>query len=183
MLTSGYFYKNSKGEIIMKNEKPDVLASVESLFLSWTFKAMFSHEDSDPTSKRDELLESSFYAKLLIHKLEWAGVDIVIPDELLGIIALCSSTPAEVQMIAVDIFDAALERNDFTTFPKGYVVKSFDFSYAFPDEFPITEIYPFMKEKYDKKWDDQKIPADKRGIFRTDNLYDTMEFWKKYRSE
>lgn len=165
-----------------KHEKPDVLEDVEKLFLAWTFKGIFSHEETDHTSKRDELIESSFYAKLLIRKLEWAGIDIVIPDELLGIIVLCSSTPAEVQMITVDIFDAALERNSFTTFPKGYVVKSFDFSYAFPDVFPITDVYPSMKERYNKKWDDQKIPADKRKT-ATDNLYDTMEFWKKYRSE
>ena len=167
----------------MKNEKPDVLEYVEKVFLSWTYNSCFCSDDKPNTSKREELLKSSFYAKLIINKLEWAGVDVVIPDELLGIVVLCSSTPAEVQMIIVDVLDAALERNGFDVFPKGYVVKSFDFSYAFPDEFPITEIYPSMKEKYNRKWDDQKIPADKRGIFRTDNLYDTTEFWKKYRSE
>lgn len=164
------------------NEKPDVLEYVEKAFLSWTYNSCFYPDASANTSKREELIKSSFYAKLIIRKLEWAGVDVVIPDELLGIVVLCSSTPAEVQMIMVDVLDAALERNRFDTFPKGYVLKSFDFSYAFPNEFPITEVYPSMKERYNKKWDDQKIPADKRKT-ATDNLYDTMEFWEKYRSK
>ena len=123
---------------------------------------------------KDEILKSSFLAKVLAKKIEVMGLDVIVSNELLSIIVLCSETPAEVQMIFTDILDGVLEAYKIDKLPKEYKITPFDFVYVYPDKFPITCLYPDVKERYNKKWDDQKI----NGI----NSYDTYKFWEKYRS-
>ena len=88
------------------------------------------------------------------------------------IIALCSESPAEVQMIMVDILDKIYENND-NHIPKHYVITPMDFSLTFPVKFPATMQYPEMKARYNRKWDEQKTPD-------RENSYDTKVFWSKY---
>lgn len=143
---------------------------IRILLMSW-FNNM---NNSESKLSKDKILESSFLAKVLVKKIEAMGLDVIVPNELLSIIILCSETPAEVQMIFTDILDGVLEANKIDKLPKEYKITPFDFIYAYPNKFPITCLYPDVKEKYNKKWDDQKI----NGM----NSYDTYEFWEKYRS-
>ena len=144
---------------------------IQILLMSWLNNM---NNPSKSKLSKDEILESSFLAKVLVKKIEAMGLDIIVPNELLSIIILCSETPAEVQMIFTDILDGVLEAYKIDKLPKEYKITPFDFVYVYPDKFPITCLYPDVKERYNKKWDDQKI----NGI----NSYDTYEFWEKYRS-
>lgn len=142
---------------------------IRILLMSW-----LNNMNNESKLSKDKILESSFLAKVLVKKIEAMGLDVIVPNELLSIIILCSETPAEVQMIFTDILDGVLEANKIDKLPKEYKITPFDFIYVYPDKFPITCLYPDVKEKYNKKWDDQKI----NGM----NSYDTYEFWEKYRS-
>lgn len=141
---------------------------IRILLMSW-----FNNMNNESKLSKDKILESSFLAKVLAKKIEAMGLDVIVPNELLSIIILCSETPAEVQMIFTDILDGVLEANKIDKLPKEYKITPFDFIYTYPDKFPITCLYPDVKERYNKKWDDQKI----NGM----NSYDTYEFWEKYR--
>ena len=141
---------------------------IRILLMSW-----LNNMNNESKLSKDKILESSFLAKVLVKKIEAMGLDVIVPNELLSIIILCSETPAEVQMIFTDILDGVLEANKIDKLPKEYKITPFDFIYTYPDKFPITCLYPDVKEKYNKKWDDQKI----NGM----NSYDTYEFWEKYR--
>ena len=147
-----------------------VLEDVSKVFMYWNFMA---NSDDYVPCKGDEELEDLFFVKLIKKKLEWAGIDIVIPDALSIILSYCAETPAEVQMIMVDILDEVLTAND-NSIPRGYVVTPMDFSMAFPTRFPITSEFLIVKEEYNNKWDAQKVDGA--------NSYDTMEFWEKYKN-
>lgn len=154
----------------MHNEFVETIAKT---FLEWSATDLLDH-DANCTNNRDEIMNRSFLGKLIIKKLEWAGVDVIVPDLCLIIIVLCSETPAEVQMIMTDLLDGTLKRNNFTRFPKNYKITSSDFSYTFSNKFPIVSEYKEIKDMYNKKWDDQKVDGR--------NMYDTIEFWDKYKS-
>lgn len=147
-----------------------VLEDVSKVFMYWNFMA---NSDDYVPCKDDEELEDLFFVKLIKKKLEWAGIDIVIPDALSIILTYCAETPAEVQMIMVDILDEVLMANN-NSIPRGYIVTPMDFSMAFPIRFPITSEFPSVKEDYNNKWDAQKVDGA--------NSYDTPEFWEKYKN-
>ena len=147
-----------------------VLENVSNVFVYWNLMA---NSDNYVPCKGDEELEDFFFVKLIKKKLEWAGIDIVIPDALSVILSYCAETPAEVQMIMVDILDEVLIANN-NSIPRGYVITPTDFSMAFPIRFPITSEFPSVKEDYNNKWDAQKVDGA--------NSYDTPEFWEKYKN-
>ena len=153
----------------MTENNDSILSVVSKVFISW---AIMEKEDYEPCTNIPEL-ENEFFVKLIKEKLKWAGVDIVIPDALAIILDYCSETPAEVQMITVDILDTILKNND-GSIPKGYVITTNDFSLTFPVKFPITGFFPSAKEEYNQKWDEQKDGGA--------NTYDTLEFWAKYKN-
>ena len=155
----------------------ELLLGISKLFLTWTSEEFKG--DKEKLKEYDPEVADLFEVQILRKKLEWAGVDVIIPDYCALIIASCADTPAEVQMIATEILDAAMQNNNNDKLPRGYVITTNDLCNAFDQAFPIVSIYPQIKEHYDKKWDDQKI-KDRTGII--DNQYDTLEFWEKYKN-
>ena len=153
----------------MMNEEMDMIEGIGKIFVYWNIKA--NDSEYNPEEYDDEINNYPL-VKILRKKLEWGGVDVVIPDYLAMIIALCSESPAEVQMIMVDILDKIYENND-NHIPKHYVITPMDFSLTFPVKFPATMQYPEMKARYNRKWDEQKTPD-------RENSYDTKVFWSKY---
>ena len=153
----------------MMNEEMDMIEGIGKIFVYWNIKA--NDSEYNPEEYDDEINNYPL-VKILRKKLEWGGVDVVIPDYLAMIIALCSESPAEVQMIMVDILDKIYENND-NHIPKHYVITPMDFSLTFPVKFPATMQYPEMKARYNRKWDEQKTPD-------RENSYDTKAFWSKY---
>ena len=153
----------------MMNEEMDMIEGIGKIFVYWNIKA--NDSEYNPEEYDDEINNYPL-VKILRKKLEWGGVDVVIPDYLAMIIALCSESPAEVQMIMVDILDKIYENND-NHIPKHYVITPMDFSLTFPVKFPATMQYPEMKARYNRKWDEQKTP-------NRENSYDTKAFWSKY---
>ena len=153
----------------MMNEEMDMIEGIGKIFVYWNIKA--NDSEYNPEEYDDEINDYPL-VKILRKKLEWGGVDVVIPDYLAMIIALCSESPAEVQMIMVDILDKIYENND-NHIPKHYVITPMDFSLTFPVKFPATMQYPEMKARYNRKWNEQKTPD-------RENSYDTKAFWSKY---
>ena len=153
----------------MMNEEMDMIEGIGKIFVYWNIKA--NDSEYNPEEYDDEINNYPL-VKILRKKLEWGGVDVVIPDYLAMIIALCSESPAEVQMIMVDILDKIYENND-NHIPKHYVITPMDFSLTFPVKFPVTMQYPKMKARYNRKWNEQKTPD-------RENSYDTKAFWSKY---
>ena len=100
-----------------------VLEDVSKVFMYWNFMA---NSDDYVPCKGDKELEELFFVKLIKKKLKWAGIDIVIPDALSIILSYCAETPADVQMIMVDILDEVLISNN-NSIPRGYVVTPMDF--------------------------------------------------------
>ena len=154
----------------MMNEEMDMIEAIGNIYIHWNIDAV-KNGGYNPEEYDDEVNDYPL-VKILRKKLEWGGVDVVIPDYLAMIIALCSESPAEVQMIMVDILDKIYENND-NCIPKHYVITPTDFSLAFPVKFPATMYYPEMKARYNRKWDEQKTP-------NRENSYDTKAFWSKY---
>lgn len=154
----------------MMNEEMDMIEAIGNIYIHWNIDAV-KNEGYNPEEYDDEINDYPL-VKILRKKLEWGGVDVVIPDYLVMIIALCSESPAEVQMIMVDILDKIYENND-NHIPKHYVITPIDFSITFPVKFPATMQYPEMKARYNRKWDEQKTP-------NRENSYDTKAFWSKY---
>lgn len=162
--------------------KNDLIENLNLVFISWFMKTNKHVSVEDLTSKREEIMKNVFFAEILIKRLAWAKVDVVIPDELLIIISACAETPAEVLMITTDIFDDIMNIHNYDKLPVGYVITPTDFSHAFPFNYPITSIYKEMKDRYNKKWDNQKIKPEDMKDYIIDNMYDTKEFWEKYKN-
>ena len=93
---------------------------------------------------------------------------------LLLILNICTEgNPGQFQIILKDLFNIIKQHKG--PIPKGYVIKSEDFSFCFLDTFPITEI-PNINDKYEKLWEEQKKVTT--HFLDADNLCDTIEWWK-----
>lgn len=122
----------------------------------------------------DEEINKLFLTQVIRKKFEVFGIDIVLPDELLAIITICTnSNPGQGQILLKYILDDIKNRKG--PIPKGYVVKSEDFVNAFESKFPILHQFKALNTKFQKLWDAQKKPSVLP--FETDNKCDTPEWW------
>ena len=62
--------------------------------------------------------------------------------------------------------------------PENYVITADDFGMCFQDSFPIMAISA-NKESYEILWDQQKKLGDNDKPWESDNLCDTVEWWKE----
>jgi hypothetical protein len=145
------------------------------LFMMW-IKKEYENEDM---SVYDEELSKAFIFQVIRKKFEVFNIDIVLPDELLAIITTCTnSNPGQSQIILKYILDDIKNRKG--PIPKGYVITTNDFSNAFNSDFPILHEFKYMNEKFQKLWDEQKIP---RATSWSDNKCDTPEWWLEVMEE
>ena len=160
------------------SENENIVDVVAGIFMNWV---MHEHNPTYDPTEMNEDINSYFLIKVLKSKLEWAGVDIVIPDFLSCIIALCVENPAEVQMMMVEILEKIKEKKG--CIPRHYIVTSNDFVNTFMMKFPIVSQFPEVKAKYDRKWSAQKL-QDQQDIdsYYTDNMYDTKDFWLAFKN-
>ena len=147
---------------------------VARLFLMWGMAE--KSKEYDPEYYDKEINEYPLI-KILKHKLEWAGVDIVLPDYLTSILATCANSPGYIQLIMVDLLDYIYEKHG--SIPKHYIVAPIDFICTFNNRFPVIEAYSDIAEEYSRKWDAQKL--EERTPLN-DNKIDTHEFWSKYKN-
>ena len=125
-------------------------------------------------TKHDEDIIKEFIPSILLKKFKVFNIDIVLPDELLILLTLCSdSNPGLVQAILMDLLESIKDKNG--PIPKGYIITAYDFAFAFPNEFPIIKDETILN-KYIKKYDTE---IKRRGY----NLCDTPDFWLKYMEE
>jgi len=161
---------------MMSEDDLEFEQSLTKLFVRWSIAS--SKAGYNPKDDNFKEINDDFLIKVLTKKLEWGGVNVVLPDYMLVLLASCAETPAQIQMFMVDILDVVLNNND-GKIPVGYIIKPTDFAEAFPEAFPSPHLYPAVARKYDAKWDEQKIKNRTSG---TDNSYDTLEFWSKYKN-
>lgn len=113
-------------------------------------------------------------ANILRKKIEACGIKIILPDNLLAIIEICTDgNPGVSQLILKEVLEKAKERCN-GSIPEGYTIQTWDFSLTFPNSFPILE-KPEIYQEYKKKWDAQKIP--RKSTWSSDNACDTKEWW------
>lgn len=157
---------------LMSNEEKEIIEIKEmcgKILANW----IISNGKKDFT-KHDEDIVGQFIPAILLTKFTAFGVDIVLPDELLILLMLCSDgNPGLVQAILMDLLESIKDKNG--PIPKGYVISAYDFALAFPFEFPIIKDETILN-KYVEKYDTK---IKRRGY----NLCDTPEFWLKYMEE
>ena len=155
------------------NEKKDIQETVDlcsRMLLAWIMR------DSNPREHNEELLNELFTPRVLLKKFEVFDIDIVLPDDLLCIIAICcNENPGQAQLILKELLLSI--KKHMGPIPKGYVVTPEDFSLAYPFSFPIMSI-PEQNSKFESLWIGQKIERDKDRP-GSDNLCDTVEWWKE----
>lgn len=123
----------------------------------------------------DKECANMFTSRMILKKFELFGIDIVLPDLLLLILAICTDVnPGQFQIILKDLLNNIKARKG--PIPPGYIITTDDFSLCFMSDFPITEI-SYINEKYYKLWDGQKKQRTKP--MESDNLCDTVDWWKE----
>lgn len=112
-----------------------------------------------------EYNSTSFIAKVLRNKLKEFQVPIEIPDYLLILIELCtSSNPGISQVMLKEIM------SHIPDLEPGYEIESSDFTRVYPSNYPIMDDNPKWEKHFEELWLAQK---DKEG----NNLCDTPEWW------
>lgn len=152
-------------------EKTNLCARV---LISWAFK-----DSANVVYKNSKDVVSSFIGSVLLGKLECirkeTGIMIVIPDELIVIIDICTnSNPGVSQIILKEILESVVKRKG--KIKNGQAITSTDFSLCFAKGYPILEIESINKE-YMKKWDNQKISDEEWELLKSDNKCDTLSWW------
>lgn len=151
-------------------EKKDLCSKI---FITWM---IMEREGEDMSNHKDEINEI-FSAKILLKKFKVFDIDIVLPDYLLLLLDVCvDGNPGQIQIVLKDLLNHI--KNNRGSIPAGYVITSTDFAYCFANDFPIMDI-PEINEKYHKLWDGQKKERTKSSPFESDNLCDTIEWWKE----
>lgn len=138
------------------------------LLMSW----MLSGSDDAPHSfqgNNPELINGGDPLSTILHnKLEWAGLQINVPDELYLLMSLCTQSPGGIQVMMHEILEK------IPNLKQGYTVTPMDFVRLYPMEFPIcTE--PKWSKHFEEIWDAQKIERSSPGA--SDNACDTREYW------
>jgi hypothetical protein len=136
------------------------------LLMNWTFLTLASPEfrgnDPELISGGDPL------SSILYKKLEWAGLNINIPNELFLIMSICSRSPGGIQVLCHELLSS------IENLHQGYTITPNDFCKLYPTQFPIFQIDKWQKH-FDKEWEKQKIKDAPR--FASDNQCDTKEYW------
>lgn len=139
--------------------------------IAWT---MIEQEGKD-MSIHDKEVENMFTSQMILKKFNVFGIDIILPDLLLLILAICvDGNPGQFQIILKDLLNNIKKRTG--PIQAGYTITTWDFSLCFMNDFPIIDI-PHINDKYRKLWDGQK--KQKAQPWETDNLCDTPEWWKE----
>ena len=151
------------------NEKDiqEITELCSRVFIAWTMR------DSNPVEHNMKLLGELFTPRVLLKKFEAFDIDIGLPDDLLCLIAVCcNENPGQAQLILKELLISIRHRKG--PIPKGYIITSEDFGFAFPLSFPIMADEKINKEYY-KKWDAQKYNKDGHLL----NSCDTIDWWKE----
>lgn len=142
------------------------------IFLIWGFASL---NDKDFSQHNEELLKEMFTPRILLKKLEAFGINIVVPDDCLTLIAVCcNENPGQAQLLLKDILLSIKKRKG--PIPDGYTITSEDFAYAFPTSFPIMSM-PEVEHKFNERWKEQKSSTPD-GRYEV-NLCDTQKYWKE----
>lgn len=139
--------------------------------IAWTM----TEQEGKDMSIHDKEVENMFTSQMILKKFNVFGIDIVLPDLLLLILAICvDGNPGQFQIILKDLLNNIKKRTG--PIQAGYTITVWDFSLCFMNDFPIIDI-PHINDKYRKLWDGQK--KQKAQPWETDNLCDTPEWWKE----
>ncbi|MCM1219787.1 MAG: hypothetical protein NC548_35380 [Lachnospiraceae bacterium] len=138
------------------------------LLMSWMLggsdDAPHSFQGNDP-----EIINGGDPLSTILHqKLQWAGLQINIPDELYLIMSLCTQSPGSVQIMCHEILE------NIPNLEQGYTVMPEDFVRVYPMSFPIATDPHWLKH-FEELWDAQKIERSSPGA--SDNACDTREYW------
>lgn len=146
--------------------------SCSKALITW----MMTEKDANfDMSKHDEDIENLFTSKMILKKFKVFGIDIVLPDMLLLILAICvDSNPGQFQIVLKDLLNHIKSRKG--PIPAGYIITSDDFVDCFMMNFPIMEIQN-INDKYHKLWDDQKYLN--MGSSHRENACDIPEWWEE----
>lgn len=140
-------------------------------FINWFLQERDNHDFKN----HDKEVADLFTSQVLLKKFDVFDIDIVLPDMLLMILHICTNNnPGQVQIILKDLLNDIKKRKG--SIKPGYVITTNDFSLYFIRDFPIVEV-PEINAKYESLWMGQKIEND--DSFGSDNLCDTIEWWKE----
>lgn len=146
------------------------------LFINW----LSNEKAGKDMTLYDEELNNTFIFQMIRKKFDVFGIKIVLPDELLAIITICTnSNPGQSQILLKYLLDNIKSR--IGAIPEGYVVTADDFTHAFTMRFPILHEFDDLNEKFRKLWDGQK--KEKKKEWESDNKCDTPEWWLEVMEE
>jgi hypothetical protein len=128
----------------------------------------------------DEELEKAFIFCIIRKKFNSYGIKIVLPDELLAILTVCTnSNPGQSQILLKYLLNDIKQRKG--PIPEGYVITVEDFAFAFQTRFPILHEYKDLYKKFEKLWDEQKkVNLSGHGDY---NMCDTPGWWLEVMEE
>ena len=151
-------------------EKKDLCTKA---LITWFMQEQENHDFKN----HDKEIAELFTSQVLLKKFDVFGIDIVLPDMLLMILHICTNNnPGQIQIILKDLLNSIKKRKG--SIKPGYVITSNDFSLCFAWNFPIIEISE-INIKYESLWMGQKIERDKNNPMISDNLCDTVDWWKE----
>lgn len=128
--------------------------------------------NKDFTKHNKDVVNDIFIAKVLLKKFKAFNINIVLPDELLLLLFICTEdNPGQSQLILKVLLEDI--KNKIKTIPDNYIITPEDFSHCF-NSFPIMQDKE-INDKYHKLWNKQKIKRN--NPFESDNLCDTPEWW------
>ena len=163
------FYNIKKEKTIMTIEEKKELCT--KAFINWFLQERDNHDFKN----HDKEIADLFTSQVLLKKFDVFDIDIVLPDMLLMILHICTNNnPGQVQIILKDLLNDIKKRKG--SIKPGYVITTNDFSLYFIRDFPIVEV-PEINAKYESLWMGQKI--ENNDSFGSDNLCDTIEWWKE----
>ena len=152
------------------------------------------NKDKNEVMFNPEYEQYSFIAKVLRKKLEVFKINVKLPDPLIMLIEICTeSNPGISQLMLKEILMKVKSRGKSFCPDEEYVITPEDFSWTYPNEFPVINnspspeagLPPFIKDEwkslhpstsnweeyFHKMWDDQKVPDT------GSNKCDTLEWW------
>ena len=133
-----YFYIKLIKEVTemtdkIRKEIEEVKNLCSRIFISWGLD-----KDYDPVKHNMEILDGMFTPRVLLKKFEVFDIDIILPDKLLILIAVCcNENPGQAQLILKELLISIRHRKGLI--PKGYIITPEDFGFAFPSQIPVVE--------------------------------------------
>lgn len=152
-------------------ELEETLEMCGKVLIAWQLRYN-TQGDYASNYEHDPEIANMFLTKMINKKFDAFDVDIVLPDDLIVLLAVAvNGNPGQFQIVLKDILNAAVKRTG-KKLPRKYVVTPQDFTGACPTAFPIMLI-PSVNDKYHKMYDAQKSI----GVFGTNNKMDTPDWW------